>query len=78
MVMMDGEMQEASVRGDGKTLYIDFFVPQGDHQVEIQGVRNVPEFPFAVLALAAVTAGAIAAARLKAAFKISWGIHTFL
>jgi hypothetical protein len=71
MVMMDGEMQEASVRGDGKTLYIDFFVPQGDHQVEIQGVRTVPEFPFAVLALAAVTAGAIAAARLKAAFKIS-------
>ncbi|AFU59263.1 hypothetical protein Ngar_c23370 [Candidatus Nitrososphaera gargensis Ga9.2] len=71
-VMLDGELHEdASIWGDGKTLYIDFFVPQGDHQVKIQGVRNVPEFPFAMLALAAVTAGAIAAAKFKAAFKIS-------
>lgn len=71
MVMLDGELHDASVRGDGKTLNIDFFVPQGDHQVEIQGVRNVPEFPFAMFALASVTAGAIVATRFKAAFKIS-------
>lgn len=71
MVMMDDELHEASIKGDGKTLFIDFFVPKGDHQVEIQGIRNVPEFPFAALALAAVTGGAIAAARLKTAFKIS-------
>lgn len=71
MVMLDGEPYDASVKGDGKTLSIDFFVPKGDHKVEIQGVRNVPEFPFALLALAAVTAGAIVATRLKAAFKIS-------
>jgi hypothetical protein len=71
MVMLDGELHDASVKGDGKTITIDFFVPKGDHKVEIQGVRNVPEFPFAFLALAAVTAGAIAATRLKAAFKIS-------
>ena len=69
-VMLDGELHDASVRGDGKTMYIDFFVPQGDHQVQVQGVRNVPEFPFAMLALATVTAGIIALARVKAAFKI--------
>jgi hypothetical protein len=70
MVIMDGEPHDASVKGDGKTISINFFVPKGDHKVEIQGVRNVPEFPFALLALAAVTAGAIVATRLKAAFKI--------
>ena len=70
-VMLDGELHDASVRGDGKTIHIDFFVPKGDHQVQIQGVRNVPEMPFAVFALAAVTAGVVALARLKAAFKIS-------
>lgn len=70
-VMMDGELHDASIRGDGKTMYIDFFVPKGDHQVQIQGVRNVPELPFAMLALAAVTAGVVVLARLKAAFKIS-------
>jgi hypothetical protein len=71
VVMLDGELHDASVKGDGKTLYINFFVPQGDHQVEIQGVRNVPEFPFVLFALAAVTAGVIIATRFKAAFKIS-------
>jgi hypothetical protein len=70
MVMLDGKLHEASVNGDGKTLSIDFFVPKGDHQVEVQGVRNMPEFPFVALALAAVTGVIIAAARLKAAFKI--------
>jgi hypothetical protein len=71
MVMLDGEPQGASVKGDGRTLYIDFFVPKGDHQVEIQGVRNVPEFPTAALVLAGLTGAGIVAARLRAAFKIS-------
>jgi hypothetical protein len=70
MVMLDGKLHDASVKGDGKTIYIDFFVPKGDHQVEIQGARNVPELPFAMLALVAVTAGAVIATRFKAAFKI--------
>ncbi len=70
-VMMDGELHESSVKGDGKTMSVDFFVPKGDHQVQIQGVRNVPEFPFAMLALAGVVAGIVGMARLKAAFKIS-------
>jgi len=70
-VMMDGELHKASVKGDGKTLTIGFFVPKGDHLVEIQGVRNVPEFPLAAIMLAATTGGVIALARFKAAFKIS-------
>lgn len=69
-VMLDGELHDASVRGDGKTMYIDFFVPKGEHQVQIHGVRNVPDLPFTVFALATVTAGVVAFARLKAAFKI--------
>jgi hypothetical protein len=69
-VMMDGKLHDASVRGDGNTIYIDFFVPNGDHQVLIQGVKNVPEFPFSMLVLASVTAGVIGLARYKAAFKI--------
>jgi hypothetical protein len=76
-VMLDGELHEASIMGNGKTISIDFFVPKGDHQVQIQGVRNVPELPFAMLALTAVTAGIVALARFKAAFKISWGAHRF-
>ena len=40
-VMLDGKMHEASIRPDGKTVYIDFFVPQGEHQVQIQNVRNI-------------------------------------
>lgn len=40
-VMLDGKLHEASIRPDGKTIYIDFFVPQGEHQVQIQRVRNV-------------------------------------
>jgi hypothetical protein len=71
MVMLDGELHDALVKGDGKTLYIDFFVPPGDHKVEIQGVRNVPELSLTMLALAAVTVGAIIATRFNAAFKIS-------
>jgi hypothetical protein len=41
-VMLDGKLHEASIRPDGKTIYIDFFVPQGEHEVQIQRVRNVP------------------------------------
>jgi len=70
-VMLDGERHDASVKGDGKTVYIDFFVPKGDHQIEIQGVRNVPEFPFAIFALGAMTAAAIILTKLKTAFRIS-------
>ena len=70
-VMLDGERHDASVKGDGKTLYIDFFVSKGDHQIEIQGVRNIPEFPFAIFALGAVTAAMITLIKLKTAFRIS-------
>jgi hypothetical protein len=69
-VMLDGKLHESSIRGDGKTIYIDFFVPQGEHQVQVQRVTSMPEMPFAMLGLAAVTAGVLAAARLRAAFKI--------
>ncbi len=41
-VMLDGKLHEASIRPDGRTIYIDFFVPQGEHQVQIQRVRNMP------------------------------------
>jgi len=40
-IMLDGKMHEASIRPDGKTIYIDFFVPRGDHEVQIQNVRNM-------------------------------------
>lgn len=69
-VMLDGSLHDATVTGDGKTITVDFFVPKGDHQVQIQGVRNVPEFPFAMLALAAITGGIVILTRMKAAFKI--------
>jgi hypothetical protein len=69
-VLMDGEPHDATVRGNGKTMYIDFFVPQGAHQVQIQGVSNVPEFPIGVPILTVFTAGIVVLARYKAAFKI--------
>jgi hypothetical protein len=69
-VMLDGQLYDASVKGDGRTMYVNFFVPKGDHEVQIQGVKNVPELPSAAIALAAVTAAAIAAVRFKAAFKV--------
>ncbi len=69
-VTLDGKLHESSIRDDGKTIYIDFFVPQGGHQVQIQRVTSMPEMPFAMLGLAAVTAGVLIAARLMAAFKI--------
>jgi predicted secreted protein with PEFG-CTERM motif len=55
---------------DGKTVHVDMFVPPGDHDVMVQGVRVMPEFPFAILGLAAAISATILAAR-KAAFKIS-------
>jgi hypothetical protein len=70
-VFMDGSPNNASIKMDGKTVYVNIFVPPGDHEVQVQGVRTVPEFPFAMLELAAVTAAVVAAARFKAAFKIS-------
>ncbi len=70
-VFMDGQLYDnASVKGDGKTMNIDFFVPKGDHNIKIQGVENVPEFPLAALALAIITGGLIAATKVKAAFKV--------
>jgi hypothetical protein len=41
IVMLDGILHESSIRGDGKTTYIDFFVPQGEHQVQIQRVTGM-------------------------------------
>jgi hypothetical protein len=41
-VMLDGKLHESSIRDDGKTIYIDFFVPKGEHQVQIQRVTNMP------------------------------------
>jgi hypothetical protein len=41
-VMLDGKLHESSIRDDGKTIYIDFFVPQGKHQVQIQRVTSMP------------------------------------
>jgi hypothetical protein len=70
-VLMDGSPNNASIKMDGKTVYVNIFVPPGDHEVQVQGVRTVPEFPVAILGLAAVTAAVIAVARFKAAFKIS-------
>jgi hypothetical protein len=72
-IMVDGKLNEAAkVRGDGKTVYINFFVPEGEHEVQIQGVKNMPEFPIAALALAGATTAALATSRFfKAAFKVS-------
>jgi hypothetical protein len=40
-VIMDGKAyKQASVKMDGKTVYIDFFVPRDDHQIQIKGIRS--------------------------------------
>src|SRR5919112_3595455 len=39
-VALDGKLHESSIRDDGKTIYIDFFVPQDEHQVQIQKVAS--------------------------------------
>ena len=40
-VILDGKLYtEASVKMDGKTVHVDFFVPPDNHQVQIKGIRN--------------------------------------
>jgi hypothetical protein len=40
-VMMDGKLyKQASVKMNGKTVSIDFFVPPQEHQVKIKGIRG--------------------------------------
>ncbi len=70
-VSIDGNLEEAAIRGDGKTLSIDISLPKGEHEVSVQGVRNIPEFPLVFIALAALTSLAVIVTRYKAAFKIS-------
>lgn len=52
-VTLDGKPHQSSIRDDGKTIYIDFFVPQGDHEVQIQKVTSTQEIPSAVQTVAA-------------------------
>lgn len=70
-VIMDGKpYSNAIIKSDGKTMHINFFVPKGDHQVQIMGIRNVPEFPLIIYVLPILTIGVIAITRFKIAFKI--------
>jgi len=46
-VMLDGNLHETAIKADGKTIYIDFFVPAGQHEVQIQRATNMPEMQFA-------------------------------
>jgi hypothetical protein len=40
-VMMDGNLyKQASIKMNGKTISIDFFVPPEDHEVQIKGIRG--------------------------------------
>jgi hypothetical protein len=70
-VLIDGAAHESDVAADGRTLRLDFFVPPGSHEVQIQGVRNLPEIPLAVFGLAGVMAALLGLRFAKAAFKIS-------
>jgi len=49
-VMLDGNLHEPEIRADGKTIYIEFFVPQGQHQVQIRGVMSTPVTQFGQMA----------------------------
>jgi hypothetical protein len=40
-VTMDGKPVESSVIADGKTIYVDFFVPPGQHQVQVDNITNL-------------------------------------
>jgi hypothetical protein len=41
IVIMDDKVYEkAAIKMDGKTIFVDLFVPPGDHEMKIQGVRN--------------------------------------
>ncbi len=69
-VMLDGSAYEsAKVAMDGRTVQVDLFIPPGDHEVQVQGVRTIPEFPLAYLGLAAAFAAAVALARQKKTSK---------
>ena len=46
-VLLDGNLHEPAIRSDSKTIYIDFFVPAGQHEVQIQRVTSIPEMQFA-------------------------------
>ncbi len=46
-VLLDGNLHEPEIRADSKTIYIDFFVPAGQHEVQIQRVTSIPEMQFA-------------------------------
>jgi hypothetical protein len=47
-VILDGVQHESAVvTADGKTIYIDFFVPQGQHDVQIQRTTSNPEIKVA-------------------------------
>jgi hypothetical protein len=40
-VTMDDEIYDGtSIRMDGKTIHIDIFIPPGDHELDIQGIRD--------------------------------------
>ena len=40
-VIMDGKpYSKASVNMDGKTVFINFFVPPASHQVQVKGIKN--------------------------------------
>jgi hypothetical protein len=41
LVTMDDEIYDGtSIRMDGKTIYINIFIPPGDHEMDIQGIRD--------------------------------------
>jgi hypothetical protein len=46
-VILDGNLHEPAIRADGKTIYVDFFVPAGQHEIQIQRVSSIPEMQFA-------------------------------
>jgi hypothetical protein len=71
-VSIDGNAEEqAAIKGDGKTLSIDILLPKGEHEVVVQGVRNIPELPLALISLAILTSLAVIITKSKAAFKVS-------
>ncbi|HEV8387329.1 MAG TPA: hypothetical protein VGQ03_06875 [Nitrososphaera sp.] len=70
-VVMDGKAHDSFVKSDGRTMTIDFFVPEGSHEIQVQGVRNIPEIHSAVIVFAGITGVALALLRSWRAFKIS-------
>ena len=40
-VILDGKLYtQASVKMDGRTVHVDFFVPPANRQVQIKGIKN--------------------------------------